>query len=155
MKIIPLPSDEPMVRLVATWLFEEFGKADPANSVDRSIQRLKTQFVSSDDVLGTASMIRHDMNDRMDLSPWLGAVYVAPAFRGKGVASQLCKQVEQELRALTFSKAYLFTIDRQSLYLRNGWELAQVLSIPADGTPSEKLRTCDKVRESDRNSLNS
>jgi len=71
--------------------------------------------------LGTAALRISDIPGREDLSPWLGGVYVEPAFRGRGIASALCQVVEAKARVLGFSRLYLFTLDRQSLYARLGW----------------------------------
>ncbi len=62
------------------------------------------------------------MKQRLELSPWLGAVYILPQARGNGIASLLCNQIEKELKRLSFSKAYLFTVDKQKLYDKAGWK---------------------------------
>jgi len=72
--------------------------------------------------LGTASLRASDLPGRDDLSPWLGGVYVAPPFRGRGVASALCRLVEERAAALGHERLYLFTLDQQSLYARLGWQ---------------------------------
>ena len=73
------------------------------------------------DVLGTAALRTHDLDGREDLAPWLGGVYVLPGFRRRGIASALCRTVEDKARALGFARLYLFTPDQQALYARLGW----------------------------------
>jgi len=74
-----------------------------------------------DQALGTASLRASDLPGREDLSPWLGGVYVAPPFRGRGIASALCGAVEERAAALGYDRLYLFTLDQQRLYERLGW----------------------------------
>ena len=74
-----------------------------------------------DRAAGTASLRASDLPGREDLTPWLGGVYVAPAFRGRGIASALCRTVEQRARELGFNRLYLFTLDKRALYEHLGW----------------------------------
>jgi predicted N-acetyltransferase YhbS len=73
------------------------------------------------EVLGTAALRAHDLEGREDLTPWLAGVFVRPEHRGRGVASALCRAVEEGAWALGFGTLYLFTVDRHSLYARLGW----------------------------------
>ena len=73
------------------------------------------------EVLGTASLRRHDLESREDLSPWLGGVFVMPTHRGKGVASALCQAIKQKASSMGVESLYLFTPDQQRLYERLGW----------------------------------
>ncbi len=80
---------------------------------------------SGDEALGMAALRVHDLEGREDLTPWLGGVFVRPEHRRRGVASQLCRVVEDKAWSLEFETLYLFTTDQQSLYSRLGWELWQ------------------------------
>jgi len=71
--------------------------------------------------LGTASLVAHDLAERMDLSPWLAAVYVAPEFRNRGVGSSLVRAVMDAALALGEEVLYLFTPDKARFYGRLGW----------------------------------
>jgi GNAT superfamily N-acetyltransferase len=75
--------------------------------------------------MGTAALRATDLPGREDLGPWLGGVYVAPDFRGRGIASALCRTVESRAAELGFRKLYLFTLDQQRLYERLGWRIAE------------------------------
>jgi N-acetylglutamate synthase-like GNAT family acetyltransferase len=74
------------------------------------------------EVFGTAALRMHDLEDRTDLSPWLGGVFVLPAYRNRGIGSALCETVERHAAAMGVSTLYLFTIDRQALYARLHWQ---------------------------------
>lgn len=73
------------------------------------------------EVLGTAALRVHDLEDRKDLTPWLGGVFVRSEYRRRGVATVLCRVAEEKAWALGFEVLYLFTLDQQSLYSRLGW----------------------------------
>lgn len=73
------------------------------------------------EVLGTASLRRHDLEGREELSPWLGGVFVMPGHRAKGVASALCEAIQQKASNMGIDSIYLFTPDQQRLYERLGW----------------------------------
>ena len=85
-------------------------------------------FVAVEDgePLGTASLVAHDLAERMDLSPWLAAVYVAPEFRNRGVGSALVQAVMDEALALGVEELYLFTPDKMSFYGRLGWKVLEL-----------------------------
>ncbi len=78
--------------------------------------------VENNTPIGMASLVEHDMLTRMDLSPWLAAVYVDLEFRNRGVGSGLVRSVMQEAGVLGLDRLYLFTPDRMSFYRRLGWE---------------------------------
>jgi GNAT superfamily N-acetyltransferase len=71
--------------------------------------------------LGTAALRQTDLPGREDLGPWLGGVYVLPRFRGRGVASALCRVVEATAGAMGIPRLYLFTLDQEPLYAHLGW----------------------------------
>src|SRR3569832_2532493 len=71
--------------------------------------------------LGTASLRASELPGRDDLSPWLGGGYVAPPFRGRGVASALCRLVEERAAALGHERLYLFSLVLLCLFVCLGW----------------------------------
>ena len=81
--------------------------------------------VSGDTLHGSASLVEHDMNTRMDLSPWLASVYVAAEHRKKGIASALVRRIVEEATSLGHRSFYLFTPDQEKLYAGLGWSLLE------------------------------
>ena len=71
--------------------------------------------------LGTAALRKADLEGREELGPWLGGVYVSPAYRGRGIASSLCRVVEAKAYSQGVTRLYLFTHGQESLYERLGW----------------------------------
>jgi predicted N-acetyltransferase YhbS len=78
--------------------------------------------LAGETVLGSASLIRHDMDTRMELAPWLASVYVAPDYRRQGIGSALVRRIEHEARTLGHKTLYLFTPDMQHFYETLGWK---------------------------------
>lgn len=76
--------------------------------------------------VGTAGLMRRDLASRPDLTPWLGGLYVEPAFRGRGHATSLVRQVENFTRLLAVPTLWLYTLSADGLYLRLGWQPAGV-----------------------------
>jgi len=84
---------------------------------------LPIAWVAHEDGLayGTAALRAHDLDVRMDLTPWLGGVFVLPAFRQRGIGSALCSIVARHAASLGAPTLFLFTLDQQALYERLGW----------------------------------
>ena len=68
-----------------------------------------------------ASLVRCDLDERPDLTPWLASVYVNPPFRGRGHAVRVVRQVEQAAIAEAVSKLWLYTSTAPGLYRKLGW----------------------------------
>lgn len=84
---------------------------------------------SGSQVLGTSALRVHDLPGREDLTPWLGGVYVAPQFRGRGIGAALCKVVEQNAKSIVKGEIlYLFTLDKQAWYQNLGWRISEPCS---------------------------
>ena len=72
-------------------------------------------------LLGTAALRVHDLEGREDLTPWLGGVFVGSQFRRQGIGAALCATVEDAARSRGIQTLYLFTLDKQAWYSRQGW----------------------------------
>jgi GNAT superfamily N-acetyltransferase len=76
--------------------------------------------------VGTAGLMRSDLESRPDLTPWLGGLFVEPAFRARGHATALVRHVEDFARAALVPVLWLYTLHAEGLYLRLGWQHAGV-----------------------------
>jgi predicted N-acetyltransferase YhbS len=117
---------------LAQWLFEEWGsivgEKTPAARVKKlnahmNRDQLPIAWVAhaNGQLLGTAALRVHDLEGREDLTPWLGGVFVRSQFRRQGIGAALCSTVEGAARSLGIQTVYLFTLDKQAWYLRQGW----------------------------------
>ncbi len=121
---------------LAEWHFGQWSYLSPGDSVERCTTNLRrhsgrrqipTTFVALADgvPIGCASLIEHDMDTRMHLSPWMASVYVDPGYRRQGTGSALVQRVVDEARALAVATLYLYTPDKEGFYARLGWQVVE------------------------------
>jgi GNAT superfamily N-acetyltransferase len=108
------------VPLLAKWHFDQWKDFVDGDSLDRRLRLLRarakhrevpTVFVAFDvaQLLGSATLAEHDMDTRLDLTPWMVDVFVAPEFRRRGIASAPVRRVVREAAELGVTELYLFT----------------------------------------------
>lgn len=135
MEIINIKDHRKCIPEVAGWLFQEWGHLTPGASLELSIHKLKERciedkipltFVAVENrqVVGTISIVPHDMKTRMDLTPWIASVFVKPEARNRGIGSHMMRFAEQECLNMGLSKIYLFTPNKQRMYAGLGWKRA-------------------------------
>lgn len=83
-------------------------------------------LVDGDLPVGTAGLAVDDLPSRLDLTPWLAALFVAPAARGRGHATRLIRAVESLARAQGAGTLWLFTWSTVELYERLGWRCSNI-----------------------------
>ena len=136
MKITYLANHPEHVSTVAKWIFDEWGHQSPDTTLESLEERFRSHLnrttvpltflaMDADRPLGTASLVFQDMNDHLELSPWLSAVYVLPEHRKKGIGSKLVKSVELISAHLDVEQLYLFTPDREAFYAHMGWTVLE------------------------------
>jgi len=119
---------------LAQWLFEQWGSILGEKNLETRIRKLRAHmnrdelpvaWVAHADgqLLGTAALRVHDLEAREDLTPWLGGVFVGSDFRRRGIGAALCATVEDAARSRGIQTLYLFTLDKQAWYSRQGWTI--------------------------------
>jgi N-acetylglutamate synthase-like GNAT family acetyltransferase len=132
MKIENLEGHKEFISKLAGWHHAQWANLNPGETLEARISRyhermesdgLPLMFVALSDgvLLGSASLLKHDMDTRMDLSPWLASVYVAAEHRRKGVGEALVARIVEEARSLGHETLYLFTPDKAAFYAKRGW----------------------------------
>lgn len=132
MEIKNLKEHPEYIPTLAKWHHDQWIDLNPGGSIEQRISSYASQMesdeipktvvaVSGNTLLGSASLVPHDMDTRMDLSPWLASLYVATEQRKQGVGSALVRHVVQEAGSRGYQTLYLFTLDQQALYARLGW----------------------------------
>ena len=118
---------------LAQWLFEQWGSILGEETPAARLKKLNTHLNrvalpiawvahANGQVLGTAALRIHDLEDREDLTPWLGGVLVGPQFRRRGIGEMLCAAVEERARSRGIETLYLFTLNLEAWYSRLGWK---------------------------------
>ena len=79
-------------------------------------------LLEQDTPTAMATFEHHDLDARMDLSPWLANLVVAPEFRRRGHAIRLVRHTEAACRTAGIPELYLNTADAAPLYARLGWQ---------------------------------
>lgn len=132
MNIVYLADYPQHIPTLAAWHHAQWGHLNPGSTAEGRAERLSQQIlhtgipttliaVEDDTMLGSASLVKNDLDTHPALVPFLASVYVAPAYRGRGIASALVQRIMDETRQLGLPTLYLITPDQQRLYGRLGW----------------------------------
>jgi len=78
-------------------------------------------FDENDDVVGTAGVMRYELDDVAERKYWLGEVFTRHHLRGRGIGSALIKASIERARAAGVDTLWLYTPDQQGLYKSHGW----------------------------------
>ena len=79
-------------------------------------------LVEGQNIVGGAGLITNDFISRMDLWPWLCALYVEPDYRGRDLGRVLVEHCQRKTKDLGFSALYLAS-DHIGYYERFGFKV--------------------------------
>jgi predicted N-acetyltransferase YhbS len=136
MQIGYLADHQEFIPTLTHWHHHEWAYLRPGDSVEARMARLRdccghheilTVIIAftGGTLVGSAMLIAHDMDTRMELSPWLAGVFVAPERRCLGIAAALVRRVIDEATALGVRRLYLYTPGTEQFYSRLGWLLVE------------------------------
>ena len=130
-------SDHPEALLtLAEWQHAEWGHLRPGDTLEKRMVRLRgfangdqipltVVALEGDEVLGSASLIEHDMETRMELTPWLAGVFVGEPYRRRGIGAELVRRIMAEAGRLKVPVLYLYTVHSEKFYAGLGWTLME------------------------------
>jgi GNAT superfamily N-acetyltransferase len=123
------------ITTLARWHFDQWGPLTGSNTIEEYVRFLDdaTKRTTVPSVLvavmdgklaGSATLLRCDMKIRNDLAPWLGQLFVAPAYRKRGIGTALVYAVAAEARRTGYDRLYLYTSgELPRFYERVGWSV--------------------------------
>jgi predicted N-acetyltransferase YhbS len=129
-QIVHLYEHPQSIERVARWIYAEFW-ADKEVHTTESLAAYLRNAIHPDAIplsllalvdgepVGNVNLIEHDDDTRTHLRPWLAALVVVPEYRGRGIGSQLVRELAGSAATLGYSKVYLGT-DNPGFYARLG-----------------------------------
>jgi GNAT superfamily N-acetyltransferase len=123
------------ITTLARWHFDQWGPLTGSNTIEEYVRFLDdaTRCTIVPSVLvasldgepaGSATLLRCDMEIRNDLAPWLGQLFVAPAYRKRGIGAALVRAVAAEARRIGYDRLHLYTSgELPRFYERLGWSV--------------------------------
>lgn len=137
MTIIEVSKYPESIPTIANWIVDEWGHASPDLNFENLTKLLKKQkpkrkipktyvAVEKDRILGTASVVKYDLPDRLELTPWLAAVFVDNKYRNLKVGSELVSFVVNEAKKMKIKRFYLWTANKMDFYSKLGWKFYDV-----------------------------
>lgn len=123
---------------IAKWFYEEWGHYYPELTIEDIEKRLYKRTnkdkiplalvaIESDEVLGTVSLKKYDMDNREQYTPWLASMYVREDMRKKGIGAKLVEAIEDKAKDLGIKTLYLYTPDAKGYYSRFGWQILETV----------------------------
>jgi GNAT superfamily N-acetyltransferase len=137
-------NNQRFIEVVADWLWSEWGmennyaywKSWVASStfIDKIPQTLAA--INGDEIVGTVSLWRCDLQSRQDIFPWLGGLFVKEDYRLKGIGAELQEYSFRVVNNLGYKEIYMFT-ELNGYFEKFGWNYLE--NVPDENGKMVKL----------------
>lgn len=136
MDIEYLANHKAVIPTLARWFYDEWAYLHPDRTY-AEVERLIGERAQKDQIplalvafegeelLGTVCLKVHDMDTRLDLTPWLAGLYVAARRRREGIGAALVSAIEREAFNLGVNTLYLYTPESEAFYAKRGWQVKE------------------------------
>lgn len=126
---------------IATWQQAQWSRVSPSETIEKRKASLKNHlktnglpitYIALENIgsglLGSVSLVQHDLPGRLEFAPWLSRLYVANTQRCRGIGSALVKRGVEHVAQLGYSKIYVFTLEHEEFFEKLGWyKVGQVM----------------------------
>ena len=120
-EIVTLKSHPEYVSRLAQWALLAWGKYNPHSNLEDIREKFKMHLnehqlpltyvaVLDDHPIGMCSLRETD-GIRPEWMPWLGSLYVEPAYRERGIGKQLIQKISHTAHEMGYSTLYLLTFE--------------------------------------------
>ena len=127
MEILSVREHPELLERAIAYFQEKWASPESAKVYDDSIRHSMGDglpewylLLDGDVITGCCGLISNDFVSRMDLMPYLCALYVEEAYRGRALGSLLIEQTKRDARRMGFSRLYLAT-DHVGYYEKYGF----------------------------------
>ena len=136
MNIEYLADHKEVIPTLTRWFYDEWSYLHPERTYT-DVEHLLTERAQTNKIpvalvafegneqLGTVCLKIHDMDTRLDLTPWLAGLYVAVPRRKQGIGARLVSAIEKEARELGIQALYLYTPESETFYAKLGWHVKE------------------------------
>ncbi len=129
MKIISIKENPEHMQSAITYIQSKWASEQSMKVYEDCIEHCVTSpnplpqwylLMEEEKIIGCAGLITNDFISRMDLYPWVCAVYIEEEYRGNNYGSLLLERAKHDAKAGGFSNLYLCT-DHIGLYEKYGF----------------------------------
>ena len=138
-KIVKVERDAPLreelIHFVAGWSWEEVREHTLLILRRWTFSDWEAVFAAraDDRIVGMATFLRRDYYPLPEVYPWISTLFVAEAYRGRGICGQLIDRANAYARACGFERTYIPT-EFTGLYERYGYRFLREIVNYAKGT---------------------